>query len=570
MGIKAACFGFLALNLYSLQIHRGALYRMLSDKNRLSIQLIFPIRGAITDRCNTPLAVEKNVFRVLLSPSKNYDASTYLPLFNFLSLSPEEHLNSTQSTKNSVLKTNLSWEEVVWIENRKDDFPHVTIESTSIRDYLYPEENSHILGYMGLSDVPQEHNIYVGKLGIERAFQDMLQGKMGYETVERNAKKSVVQKIEEEKAIPGTTFVSSLYQPLQTFLWERLQEFPSAAAVVMKNSTGEILACVSHPGFHANNLSYNVSSAYWKEISTHELSPLINRVFSGLYPPGSIVKVPLAMHALEKDIITEHTRISCRGSLTVGNHKFHCWKKHGHGSMNVMSALAESCDVFFYTLVQHLLSYEDIRDAFHIFGIETSFLPEFQEIRNGFLPSPQWKKDVKKEKWTMGDNVLLSIGQGALLATPLQLCVIAARTASRCMVVPTIHAWNTHDIPNFDALPFSSRTMDIVTRGLFSCVNTPQGTGFPYRCSSPILSGKTSTSQVQRISHKDRLLGRTTTQHLEWKSREHSLFCGYSPTPHPTYAMAVVLEHNMKGAAAIARDMCTFLAQDPAISTRGF
>lgn len=566
IGFKAACFGVLAARLYQLQIRNGLLYRMLSDKNRLSLRLISPIRGDILDRFGSLLATEKNVFRALLQIPKNtpYQPHLYTPLFAALNISPEDqaelHL-SLQTHGITLLKASVSWTELIWLEEHKEAFPTLTLESIPIRHYNYPLEDCHILGYMGLSSVHEENALYTGKSGVEKAFQETLQGTAGYRTVEINAHHKIVRQVETFPPCAGEKVPLALHQPLQTFLAKRLREFPSASVVVLKVDTGEIVSTVSTPGFDANVLSYKVSAAYWKNLLNEPHTPLVNKAFSGLYPPGSTIKMAVALEALEKGIINAYTTFTCHGFMMIAGHKFHCWCKRGHGPMNVVSALAQSCDVFFYTVATRL-NRQTLAQTLRVLGFGEAFLPEFQEIQKGLVPTPEWKLAAKRGPWVLGDTVLMAIGQGAVLATPLQLAVMTARLASGLRVAPTV-ILSSASTPA-PSLPFEPEHLRLIRQGLYQAVNESSGTGFPYRCRDLLMSGKTATSQVRKISQHQRRLQQTTTHHLDWHNREHSIFCGYAPSHAPKYAAVVLLEHAIKGAAGIAGETFSFLTAHPA------
>ncbi|RME67590.1 MAG: penicillin-binding protein 2, partial [Alphaproteobacteria bacterium] len=339
-----------------------------------------------------------------------------------------------------------------------------------------------------------------------------------------------------------------------------------AAAVVMDAVNGEIFALASMPAFDPNAFSVGISREYWRSLLSDPRTPLVNKCLSGLYPPGSTFKMVVALAALDAGVVSPDETVYCSGRLRLGNHFFHCWKKHGHGTVAMMRGIVESCDIYFYQLALRLGA-ERIAAMARLLGLGQSFNMPIAGERAGLVPTPAWKRAVHGKPWTGGETLNLSIGQGYLLATPLQLAVMTARLASGTAVTPSLVGSPPDAAPPLAVAP---EHLALIRAAMNDVVNAPRGTAHGARIREPgwAMAGKTGTAQVRRISLAEREAGVRKNEDLPWIERDHALFVGYAPVPAPRYAAAVVVEHGGGGASAaapLARDILTWAqAIDPA------
>jgi penicillin-binding protein 2 len=576
---KAVLMLGLVGRVYQLQILERHRYQTLSDENRIAFRLIPAPRGRILDRWGTPLVSNENSFQVVLLAEKVPDLEEAIRnLQAFIDLSGidtelllQQLIQKSSSLVPILIKDNLRWEEVSAIETNREALPGIVVEVGQQRRYLYDDAIAHFIGYVGYPSKQEaaQHKssripgFYLGKTGIEKVCDEALQGVEGSRSVEINASRHVVRDLGYQAPQVGQDLSLSLDHRLQVYAAQRLEAFPSAATAVLNARTGEILAFVSSPSFNPNLFIRGISKTVWKEVTENPYNPLLNKVISGLYAPGSTLKMLVALAALAEEAILPAQRIACTGYITVHNHRFHCWahKTGGHGPVNVYEALMCSCDVFFYE-VGRRLGIERLLPFLQAFGLGQRFFEDFPGEKAGLLPSPAWKRQHRKAHWTVSDTILTSIGQGMILSTPLQLAVMTARLATGTMVSPSYMLDKEHSTKSFPDIPLKilPEHLELVRKGMEGAVNDPRGTGYHWRIPYAYaeMAGKTGTSQVRRISLEDRKAGRTKTTHLPWHEREHALFCGYAPLHDPRYSIAVLIEHGGSGgsvATPVARDI---------------
>lgn len=562
----------LAGRMYQLQIFERHRYQTLADENRIALRLLPAPRGHILDRWGKPLAKNENSFQVVLLAEKAPDLEEAIrELEKIIDLSQIDRELLTQSLAQKtaplvpiLIKDHLQWHEVSAIEIHRPFLPGVVIEKGQQRHYTQGNSLGHLVGYIGPPS-KQEVSAYkhsknpgfsLGKSGIERSCDETLQGIPGARSVEINARRQVIRDLGYQEPVDGDNISLALDHRLQLYTAQRLQQFPAAATVVLDVRTGGILSFVSTPSFDPNLFVGGISKKVWKDLMENPYNPLLNRVISGLYAPGSTIKMAMVLAALTKGIIHPNQRIHCGGYVTVNDHRFHCWanKYGGHGAVTPQDAITRSCDVFFYEIGKRL-GIEGMLPFLNAFGFGQTHLEGFPAEKAGLLPSPAWKQTHRKAPWTVSDTILTSIGQGAFLSTPLQLAVMIARLATGKMVSPTCFL-ETDPQKQFPELPMSISPahLKLVQNGMVGAVNTPGGTSYRWRIPfhDSEMAGKTGTSQVRRISLADRKAGRTRTDHLAWQEREHALFCGYAPHQSPRYAIAVLIEHGGFGSAVAA------------------
>lgn len=570
-----------------LQVAQGSKYRTLAENNRINVKILPPLRGQIVDRFGVPLADNTRNFRVVITPEQAKPLKTVLAaLAEKLSLRDDEVARILKEAKQAPsfatieVRDYLNWEQVATIEVNLPDLPGVAIEEGWARLYPFAEGTAHLVGYVGapskddgtedpLLRVP---GFRVGKSGMEKALEAGLRGLAGDQQVEVNVLGREVRELSRHAPENGERLTLSVDAELQQQLQERLAKERSASAVIMDVHTGEVYALASHPSFDPNQFSRQLTSGLWQELLNDETKPLSNKAVAGQYPPGSTFKMVTAMAALEAGIINEHTSVSCPGHFNFGGMKFHCWKAGGHGSVNVIRALQQSCDVFFYD-VGNKVGIDRIARMAHRLGMGERLGIELAEEQPGLVPDRDWKRKKLKEKWLPGETINASIGQGYMLATPLQLATMVSRLvnggrAVKPWLVRYSNDQQVHDGKYAD-LGFNPDHLKLVMDGMWQVVNVPGGTALGSRLKMPgvTMGGKTGTSQVRRITAAMRAAG-VRNETLAWKFRHHALFVGYAPAEAPRYAIGVVVEHGIGGALAaapVARDLLTLaLKRDPA------
>lgn len=580
LGIMQLCLLLVIISrMVYLQVFQEEHYKTLSEGNRIAVEPSIPPRGRITDRNGVELATNKSSFRLVFHKDGKTKLADILPkLEDILFLSEEEKENILDAAKKSrgiqplVVKDNLTWEEVSALELYSSQFPRITVELGLQRTYPQQEIGAHALGYVAapsVKEVEEDPSLAIpgllyGKVGIEKMFDERLRGTMGYKQLEVNARRQVVREIEHNRGIPGENLPLSIDQRLQEFAQARLGEFESASLVVVNIHTGEILALVSNPSYNPNLFPDGISHVNWRALMDNPYVPLTNKAVSGTYPPGSPMKVLVILAGLESGVITKDTKFHCPGYHYVGNHKFHCWKKGGHGHMDAKGSIRESCDVFLYETAKRL-GIAKLSEMYHRFGFGEKVLENFPHEKSGLIPTPEWKKEKKKEKWTVSDTIMTSIGQGFVLTTPIQLARMMARLATHGKEVNLTLLKN--DIsPEFQDLGLHPENVELALEAMQEVTNDPRGTSYNYRIwdTTYAMGGKTGTSQVRRITEQQRASGMTKTHHLPWKYREHGTFIGYAPVQNPRYAIAVVIEHSAGAspAAKVARDVLLFAQKE--------
>ena len=567
---KFALFMTLTSRLAYLQIVEQSKFKTLSDKNRISIRLLSPRRGEIVDRFEVPLAINRPDFRAFMIAEQAGEVEKVLDrLSDIIPISEDEReyiLKEVKANKRFtpvLVKENLSWEDMAKVESRMPDFPGIKVEEGIMRSYPLSTATAHLIGYMGLvsrSEVTDDPvtripGFRIGKTGVEKKYEEYLRGKAGRVNTEVNASGREIRELERDEGVKGDRIGLTLDSDLQMQVQEYLSEQQSASAVVMDAHNGEIYAMCSYPSFDPNVLSTGVSPNLWEDLLSDSKSPLTNKVISGQYPPGSTFKMIVALAALEAGVITESTMVTCTGEYRLGRGLFHCWREHGHGPMNVVSALRESCDVFFYEIGRRV-GIDKIVETARKFGLGSPLGFEIPIEASGLVPDREWKEKHFKEPWQMGETIIAAIGQGYLLSTPLQLATMTARLVNGGFdVSPSVIksiGTKVRRLPEWESLGFSSKNLNIVRKGMEQVVNHERGTAYwtgRITNKNRRIGGKTGTSQVKRITKKERdeKIGNKT---LPWKFRHHGLFVAYGPVEHPQYVTAVVVEHGGGAAAA--------------------
>lgn len=580
MGGQLALFAGLGARMYYLQVLQSDRYRTLAEENRINLRLLAPPRGYITDRFGAPMAINVQNYRAVIIQEQVDDVAATLARLETLldpgSFDPDRVLRDIKRRRAFVpvtVRENLSWNEVSRLEVNAPNLPGVSIEVGLSRYYPQGAVSSHVMGYVAAvsekdlngDPVLELPGFRIGKRGVERHFDAALRGKAGNSQVEVNAFGRVIRELRRDEGQPGAEIALSIDSELQTFAADRLAEERSAAAVVMDAHTGDILTMVSSPGFNPNAFSEGLSGEEWRSLLRDPYAPLTNKAVAGQYPPGSTFKIVVALAALEAGIDPDH-RVFCRGFTTLGNRRFHCWKKHGHGHMDIRGAIRESCDVYFYDIALKL-GVDRIADMAKRMGLGMRYAFELADEKPGLVPTKDWKRAVYGQPWHKGETLISAIGQGYVLATPLQLAVMTARLVNGGKAVtPRLIAGAPRGFENepaeagFPSTGVSDFARGIVIDGLDQVVNHARGTARRSRIEDTAMAmgGKTGTSQVRRISMAEREGGVRKNEEKPWRERDHALFVGFAPVNAPQYVAAVVIEHGGGGstaAAPVARDI---------------
>ncbi len=591
---QAALFSALVGRIYYLQVLESGRFRTMAEENRVSLRLLSPQRGRIVDRFGEPLAINRQNFRVLLNAEQAPNADAVLAaLSEIIPLNDADRRRILREMKRRrafvplTVRENLTWHEVSRIEVNAPDLPGISIEVGQTRYYPFGPTAAHLIGYVAavseqeltgdpLLELP---GFRIGKGGVEKVHDVALRGRAGRSKVEVNAVGRVVRELDRQEGTPGGEVALTVDMALQEFATQRL-EGQSGAAALMDVHTGEVLALASVPAFEPNMFTSGISGRDWEELLQNEKAPLINKAVAGQYAPGSTFKPVVALAALAGGLVTPEQRLFCPGYLEFGDSRFHCWKKGGHGSLSMHEALAQSCDVYFYEIARRC-GIDRIASMARALGLGERSGLDLPGERPGLIPTREWKLKATGVAWQQGETLVSGIGQGSVLATPLQLAVMTARIvnggiAVRPRLTREIHGRDGGFVPRPpepQPIGLNRAQLELVTRGMDAVVNGPRGTAAKSRLELPgvTMGGKTGTSQVRRITMSEREAGMHKLENRPWRERDHALFVGFAPVGAPRYAVAVIVEHGGGGskvAAPIARDIMTeTLKRDPARRT---
>ena len=568
LGIFFALIGFvLFCRLFYLQILQGDKFFLMAEKNRLAFRLTIPERGKILDRNGVVLADNAKTFQAVLIKEQAPDFKVVLNRFSkLLPLSEEELASITKEVARKrpfmpvQVKDNLTLQEVALLYLNAPDLPGIQIEEGMIRTYPQRQAYAHTIGYVSLfsdSDASNSNDplldlpgYRIGRTGLEKSHGEVLKGTPGKKKIEINAAGRTIRLLERTKPVSGQEIQLTIDNRLQNFTQNLLKE-EAASAVVVDVETGEILAMVSAPSFDPNLFLSPISIQNWNKIMNNQKKPLQNKALHGVYSPGSIFKLVVSLAGLENKTLKPTTTINCTGSTKLGKQLFHCWKKApGHGPLNLIEAIAASCDVYFYEASQRVGAEKILEVARRLgFGSKTGI--ELLDEKTGLVPSFEWKKKRYNESWKMGDTYNLSIGQGFLNVTPLQIVrAVAALSNGGKLVDLHLLKGPTKSVE----LGFDKENLKIVKQGMFQVVNEPGATAYGSRfdIQGMKMAGKTATTQVKRISLEEREKGLLKTKDIPWEFRDHALFAGFAPTKNPRYAVVVVVEHGGGGSSVAA------------------
>ena len=588
-GGMAAIFAVLGGRLYQLQVRNGDQYLVDAEANRISERLIAPPRGRIIDRFGVELATSRRNYRVLLVSEQATEgveeALDQIAKVIYLPDSQKKKvIHDIAMNKKFVpvpVVENLSWDDFSRVNLHLPYLPGVQCDVGETRDYPFGPELVHILGYVA-SVSPQElqqdddplmslPGMRIGKRGIEKQFDKEIRGRAGASRVEVNAYGRIIRELGNDPGEPGGDVYLTIDRQVQQLADQKLGS-ESAAMVVMDVNNGDVIALSSTPGFDPNWFNVGLSGVQWNGLTTDDHKPLLNKVTSGIYPPGSTFKTAVALAAVEAGIVTPGYRVSCPGVFVFGGHVFHCWRPHGHGTLDLEGGIKNSCDVFFYETA-HRVGIDAIEQAAKKLGLGAPTGIELPGEHSGLVPGRAWKEKTYKQVWQQGDTLSVGIGQGYVTVTPLQLVQQAARLASGKAVVPRlVHSVGGKAVPRPDAakLDFSDEALTRVRSGMDKVMNEAGGSAFAWRITQPgfEMAGKTGTAQVRVYSEGQHGGPITKNSALAWKLRDHALFIGYAPVIDPKYAIVSIIEHGATPDhphVQMARDVMLFCQQrDPA------
>ena len=611
--LKGSIIGTIGWRLFDLQLVENRKYEKLSDDNQFNYRIIPPERGRILDRKMRLLAGNMDGFSLVLNWNKYLNVHQIIKkISNIIILNEKDIINffnkirhqKDNYSKKILITKNLSQKDVSKLAVRSIEFPEISFSMSKRRVYPQGIIAGHITGYTGpYSDKNIQNSslneIEVGKRGIEKYFDVQLRGEFGRKRNEVTSKGHVIDSQIYENTKPGLDVQVSLDMKLQAFAVERLERGnyelvsirnknikkqisklknftyvnnnyvfinkknkivnpQSGSLIVMDVNNGEILCSVSSPGFDPNIFSRDLEVDEWDNVKNNLRSPLLNRSMAGVYPPGSTIKMAVALAALESGIIDYKTKFFCNGSKELGTSTFHCWAKDGHGNLNLMQAIEQSCDVFFYELGLKV-GIDKIALMMKKLGLGQYYNIQIHDRAKGVVPNIEWKLKRDGLNWSLGETLNASIGQGYLLTTPLQLVTMVSRIAnSKFAVSPSLIM--SSENKKFNELNINIEHLNFIKKAMEKVVVGRNGTARNYKIGSKNIemAGKTGTVQVVRISEAEREQGLIKNEDRPWKRRDHALFVGYAPVLNPKYAVSVVVEHGGSGssvAAPIARDV---------------
>jgi len=578
--------------LVSLQINEATKYKTLSDKNRFREWKLAPQRGVIRDYFDKEIASNEKVYQLHITPENSPNLETlFFRLKTILNLSDKRifylkrKIAKQKPWEPIIVSDNLTWSEFSRINLFLHELPGVEPIVSVARQY--PDQSTaHLVGYVSQvseKDLQKKQylkdmsvGIAVGKTGLENKLDKNIIGKVGFQRYEVNAFGKRIKQIQVDPGESGTNYRTTIDLEVQKYTSEVLED-KAASVCVMDIYNGDIITMASSPSYDPNSFVHGIDKKYWNELLSNEKKPLNNKAIAGLYPPGSTIKIIVALSALENGIWNPKKYVNCNGVTELYGEKFHCWKKKGHGPMNMRSAIQRSCDVYFYE-VARILGVDRLSETAKKFGLGKKVLNGFIEERTGVVPSTAWKRKFIGKNWYLGETLHSGIGQGYFQSTPLQLCLMTAQIANGGFEIkPRVLVDNNKDnlreyikyknenpneplpidmlVSNFDLNPLfrNQENINFVKDAMFAATNEAGGTSFRSRYNDQkfMFAGKTGSSQIKRFTELQREL-EIKQKDIEYKDRDHALFVAFAPYSDPKYAISVVVEHGGTGSGSAA------------------
>ena len=603
---KFVVFTGIIARLFSLQITETNKYLTLSDKNRLREWRLPPVRGQFLDYFGNVVAGNLKVYQLHVIPEDVEDFRyLMLRLKEILNLSRTEFAKIIKQKKRQkswetlIVSENLTWEQFTKVNYFLHDLTGAKPVLSVSRDYPFKDSYTHVLGYVSEASekdlinnevIKKSHvpGLKVGKTGLEKSFENDLIGTNGIQRFEVNAYGKRIKQIDYLEGLKGETIQLTVDTEIQKYCNELLGDY-AGSITVMDIYTGEIVAMQSSPSFDPNLFVFGISHDDWQLIRNNPLKPLLNKTLSGLYSPGSTLKPIVALSALENHVITPNFKVNCTGKTEMYGQTYHCWKKKGHGVVNLKDAMKQSCDTYFYEIARKL-GVDRLRETAIKFGLGEKVLEQtFANEKKGLIPNTEWKKNTLGKSWVIGETLITGIGQGYTQTTPLQLCKMIAQIANggyeiypkiirnkkddtleeikllikknaknsqeknnRLSVASDGLAWFTTE-KKYKALYRNPENIKLIQNVMFASTNEVRGTSYASRIEDPKyqFAGKTGTSQVKRITQKERELELKTMQ-IPYNERDHALYVAFGPYKNPRYALSIVIEHGGSGSAVAA------------------
>ena len=603
---KAIVFTGIVVRLFTLQISDNKKYLTLSDKNRLREWRLPPIRGEFVDYFDNVIAGNLKVYQIHVIP-EDVDDFRYLMLRlkEILKLDDREikkiiKKKSVQKPwETLIISENLTWEEFAKINYFLHELTGVKPVLSVSRDYPFSSNYTHILGYVSEASendilnneiIKQNHvtGLKVGKIGLEKSFEEQLIGVNGVKRYEVNAYGKRIKQIDYDEGERGSKIKLTIDTEIQKLCNELLKGMAGSISV-MDIYTGEIVAMQSSPSFDPNLFVFGISHDEWQLIRNNPLKPLTNKTLSGLYSPGSTIKPIVALSALENDVVSPDFKVNCTGKIEMYGQTYHCWKKKGHGIVNLKSAMKQSCDTYFYEVARKL-GVDRLKETAIKFGLGEKVLQDtFSNEKKGLIPNTKWKKENLGKGWVIGETLITGIGQGYTQTTPLQLCLMTAQLANGGFKIYPKITVNEGDETfekvklqidqnsksfqeekkgwieaseqllsyikekKHEPLYRNSENIKFVLDAMFASTNEIRGTSYASRIEDPKyqFAGKTGTSQVKRITALERELDLKTVD-IPYNERDHALYVAFGPYKNPRYALSIVVEHGGSGSSTAA------------------
>jgi len=578
---KIIILGGIVSRLFFLQIKENKKYLTLSDKNRIREWKLPPIRGEFKDYFDNTIAGNFEAYQLHIIPEQVED-------FRYVIYRVKELLELTDRQFNKILKKkneikpwetlivgdNLSWEKFSKINNHLYDLNGVKPVISISRDYPYKENFTHVLGYVSQAnenDILKNNDIKekfvpglkVGKTGLEKSFEKKLIGSNSVERYEVNAYGRRISQLAFQQGNKGQTIRLTIDTKIQK-LTNQLLKDKAGSICVMDIYTGAIVAMHSSPSFDPNSFVFGISQDEWQLIRNDPMKPLVNKSLSGNYSPGSTIKPIVALSALENEIINPDFTVHCKGHknpLELYGQTYHCWKKEGHGFVNLKEGMKQSCDTYFYEVARRL-GVDKLSETAKKFGLGKKVFGDlFDNEKNGLVPNTQWKKNALGNNWVLGETIITGIGQGFIQTTPIQLCLMTAQIANGgYKIYPKLIAnKDEQQDDKFVPLYKKSKNIKLVQNAMFSSTNEIRGTSYRSRIDDPKyrFAGKTGTAQVKKITERDRELDLKTFE-IPYEERDHALYVAFGPYKSPRYALSIVIEHGGSGgtvAAPLAKEL---------------
>jgi len=576
INIATAVILFFALILVSrlwfLQILRGDEYGKLSENNRVRVQKISAPRGLILDRNNENIIANRPYFNVTWVREDAPNPENVLrKIARILDVDINDLLGRIREGASYpkytpiTLKEDIDWRSLVYIENHHYDLPGIRIEALLSREYINGNLLSHTIGYLGHINKKElaAHrgegygvNDQLGKTGLEKIYEAGLKGEKGHRYVEIDAQGFEQRELNRQEPLPGSDIQLTIDMELQKIAEKALGE-RAGAVVIMDVRTGQVLTLASSPPMELAEFIGGISSKAWKKMRENPLKPFYNKAIQGAYPPGSTYKIVTALAGLSEGVITPDTMVYCNGSTVLHGQRYNCWKRRGHGAVNLKKALAESCDVYFYQ-VGLKVGVDKLAKYARSLGLGQKTGIELEHEKGGLVPTADWKRRKKKEIWQEGETMSLAIGQGFNLATPLQICRMTATLCNggilyRPQMIKEIRDSEGNIVQSFKKEVLSKglgskSSYSLIMNGLVEAVNGKHGTGGRAKLTDILVGGKTGTAQVVRLAKYRHILEKD----IPYKWRDHAWFTCFAPADKPEIAVTVMVEHGRHGGSGAA------------------